>query len=157
MSVVANIIMQPQAVTQPTVIGTDAAVSYNQFYTRETLTGSSTPSVDSLTALTQSLSSGAATIDLTTVPALVGNQSMSGKSLRVFYAMADSENAGEISIQTGATNGYAAFGSSGKFTLGAGDSVMIRLSTTNTVDGTHKTIDLSGTGTDSIDIQMLFG
>lgn len=158
MSIQADLNFSIRVVDQPTIAGASSpAVTYDAYTTREIINGSTNPSADAVTAFETTLSSGSATIDLTSVPATTGTQSMSGKSLRTLFLKADSENAGVISIQAGGTNGYPLFGSSGKITLSPGDSLGLRISTDSDVDGTHKTIGLSGTGTDSIQVQMTFG
>lgn len=158
MGVSVDVNMTIRATNQPTVAGASSpAITYDAYLTRKSLSGSSTPAVSAVTGLLKTLSSGSATIDLTSVPDVVGTQSMSGLSLRTLYLSATAANSGSISIQTGATNGYPLFGSSGKVTLPPGDSIAMCLSDTNAVDGTHKTIDLAGSGTDSIQVQMTFG
>lgn len=158
MSVLADVNITIKVTDQPEIVGSSSpSVVYDAYCTRETLTGTSTVSIDAVTAFLATLSSGAATIDLTDVAGTTGDQSMSGKSLRTIYLQATSDNAGVISVQAGATNGYPLFGSSGKITLSPGDSMGLRISTTNDVDGTHKTIDLAGTGDDSLVIVMTFG
>lgn len=158
MAITVDVNLSIRVTDNPTIAGASSpTVVYDAYVTRETITGTTTLSADATTAFEKVLSAGAATIDLTSVPSTTGTQSMSGKSLRTLYIKADADNAGVISIQTGATNGYALFGSSGKITLSPGDSFGLRISTTNNVDGTHKTIDLAGTGTDSIQALMTFG
>lgn len=158
MSVTVDVNMTIRATSQPTVAGVSSpAIVFDEYLTRKNLSGSSAPEVSAVTGILKSLSGGAATIDLTSVPDITGTQSMSGLSLRTLYLKATAENSGSISIQAGATNGYSLFGSSGKVTLPPGDSLALCLSNTNDVDGTHKTIDLAGSGTDSIQVQMTFG
>lgn len=110
-------------------------------------------------ASNHALTSGTATIDLTAMLGTNGaTVSGSGLKLQYMIARATSTNANPIKIKNGASNGYGGWGSDFAVSLKANQRFMIDgRDLENDVDGTHKTLDLSGTGSQSIDIIMVFG
>ena len=103
------------------------------------------------------LTAGAATLDLTALTNPV--RDMSGLKLLELFAIAHEDNANVITIAPGASNGFTGWvGSAGLRLLTALDQNKIGpLYGGITVDGTHKTIDIAGTGTQKVLISMLFG
>lgn len=103
------------------------------------------------------LVAGAKTLDLT---ALVQSQlpsavDMTGKVLRYIVFQSPSTNSHVISIATGASNGFPAIG-----TISAIQPGNIGARTTigsAAVDATHKTLDLAGTGTEVLNLILVFG
>jgi len=126
-----------------------------------TLSAATTPPATKHVAKTVALDAGAATIDLTALTAWGTNgltENCNGLKLQIFRAKATAGNANPITIATGASNGYDAFGADWSISLKAGQEVTLYGNdATPDVDGTHKTIDLAGTLTQSIDIEMVFG
>ncbi|MCL4735384.1 MAG: hypothetical protein KJ050_10660 [Candidatus Omnitrophica bacterium] len=126
-----------------------------------TLSAATTPPATKHVAKTVALSAGAATIDLTALTAWGTNgvtEDTSGLKLQILRAKATASNANPIAIKTGASNGYAAWGASWLVELKAGQEVTLYGNdATPDVAGAAKTIDLSGTGTQSVDIEMVFG
>lgn len=103
------------------------------------------------------LVSGAATIDLTNLTQLSfsGTIDTTGLKLRSIAVLADSGNANVISIGTGASNGYPSIGVISQ--IANGDPVIRICNNSVAVDGTHKTLDLAGTGTQGCSIILTFG
>jgi hypothetical protein len=96
---------------------------------------------------TQALSTGTATIDLTASPYSGGVKT----PIRMFL-MNPSANANTITIAKGGTNGYAGFGSSFSITLSPGESC--QLDGASALSGSNKTLDLTGTGSQTLVVQV---
>ena len=103
------------------------------------------------------LVAGALSIDLTSLLQVATGftKDMTGLKLREFQCIADHTNSNPMSIGTGATNGYAELGTLSN--LKADSAVMRHCVGASAVDGTHKTLDLAGVGTDGMSILMVFG
>ena len=106
------------------------------------------------------LSTGAFTLDLTNLTDffLGSGITMSGLKLRFWQLFGSTTNANAITAQVGASNGYT--GLNGKIVVGPGDYGSIGpIQAVNgvSIDGTHKTIDFSGTGAQTCQIVALFG
>jgi len=126
-----------------------------------TLSASTTPPATKHVAKNVALVAGAATIDLTALTAWGTNgvtEDCSGLKLQILRAKATLTNANPVTISTGASNGYAAFGADWSIALSAGQEVTLYGNdATPDVAAGAKTIDLAGTLTQSIDIEMVFG
>lgn len=120
---------------------------------------STTPDAELVYSGTVSLSDGSATLDLTSISNSEGDTiATTGKKVRVFKAKATSDNANALTLTEGASNGYALAGASWKVILEASDSVLFILNdNADAVGASDKTIDLSGTGSQSVDIIIIFG
>ena len=110
-------------------------------------------------AFNQALTAGAATIDFT---ALLGTNgaTVSGSGLKLQYVLvkAKSTNANALTVKNGTSNGYGGWGADFAVTLDASQQFMVTgRDLEPDVDGTHKTWTLAGTGTQSIDIILVFG
>ncbi len=105
------------------------------------------------------LIAGALTLDLTALAdAILGTVTMAALKLRHIQVWTPSTNAGALTIKPGASNGYSGWAGAGGLILAAGDQqVLGPLNGTIVVDGTHKTLDLTGTGTDKLNMVMGFG
>lgn len=98
------------------------------------------------------LTAGAATLDLTSLAdAILTTISMSGLKMLGIIAYPDAANTHTISVAAGASNGYTGWGSIvDRGALGP-------LYYTSAVDGTHKNLDFAGTGTEKMNVVVLFG
>lgn len=108
------------------------------------------------------LVTAAKTLDLTALTALGTAGStvdMSGLKVQAILLVNPSTNANLITMATGASNGYDfTGGSSSKVTVYPGSSVLIYCAdTSHDVDGTHKTIDFAGTGSQPFQIVIVAG
>lgn len=103
------------------------------------------------------MTAGAATIDLTSLTqvGLSSAVSLSGLKIRAIQILAPAANAAAITVAPGASNGYTQIGTVGP--IKPGGSALLILPGTSAVDGTHKNLDISGTGTDSVSIQVVAG
>lgn len=126
------------------------------------LNASSTPAVSMVADFQKALSSGAGTIDLTAVPGVSGTQDMTGKKIVMAKFRNPSTNANPITVKFGATNGYLLLGTGWQITLSPGQEITFGpqaavAASTPSVSSTTKTIDLSGTGSQALDVILVAG
>ena len=117
----------------------------------------STPNgLDAWSALV-AMTAGTVTIDLTslTQAGVAGTLNQTGNKLRAVHIIAPSTNSAVIQVASGASNGYTSIGTVSQ--LKPGDACIKVTSNSIAVDGTHKTIDVTGTGTDAVELLMVFG
>jgi archaellin len=121
------------------------------------LTSTSTPAATKCSYNTLSLTAGAKTIDLTSIPTVTSaTDTMTG--LKVQLCKIKNNGANAMTFTFGASNGYLLLGTAWKIILPAGAEVMFNGNNgAAAIDGTHKTIDVSGTGTDSFDFAVICG
>lgn len=103
------------------------------------------------------LSGGAATIDLT---ALVGSNGavVTGDGLKVQFAKFKNTAAAAMVVVGGASNGYLLFGASGSLTIPPGGEMLMKFSDgTPDIDSTHKTLDITGTASQTMLIEFVMG
>ena len=142
----------------PTSAGAIANVALGGQFRYDGTTGNG-PAVTADFHAQVALIAGAKTLDLTALPdAILGTTTMSGLKLRHLQLQAPSTNAGALTIAVGAANGYSGIIGAAAIVLAAGDNVVLGpLNGTIAVDGTHKTLDLSGTATDKLNVVLGFG
>ena len=132
-----------------------------------TLNGSSTPKVDKPPVYKKISAAGTTTIDLTAAPAIVAPGSstrsvdMSGAKVKGYLIRCGEANAGLVTIAPGASNPYPLFGTGNEIDLGAGAVIA------QTFDGVEsnlpavaalvKEIDVTTTGTDEVEIELILG
>lgn len=125
------------------------------------LTASTTPDGEQILTPQISLSAGAYTIDLTACPDVNGTTtSISGLKPRALF-FKNNSSSNNMTFAKGASNGLPLVGS-WTWTLLPGGSLCIDLTAVSTgsitaVDASNKTIDVSGTGTDSFDFGIIAG
>jgi hypothetical protein len=84
--------------------------------------------------------------------------SSTGKKVRVIFAIPTSTNTGAITMTEGASNGYELGGDGWKLALTNSQFGFIYLEDdAPTISSSLKNIDLSGTGSESIKIGIIFG
>jgi len=150
-----------ETITENTPAATDAnsQVTHNQFNVSETLTGTTDTPVSKCAYFEQALSSGTATIDLTNLSGTNGG-TIDGTGLKVqcFLATNKSTNENSITISKGASNGYGLGGDSWSHQLEVGQSILIYGNeSADDISGSAKTIDLSGTGTEILQVGIVMG
>lgn len=103
------------------------------------------------------MSSGTATIDLTSLTQLGLSTAvdMTGLKLRAIKFLAPVGNAATVEIQPGASNGYSSVGIVSAIAPGDGGARTALAATA--VSPTNKTITVTGTGADSVELLMIFG
>jgi nitrogen fixation/metabolism regulation signal transduction histidine kinase len=155
----ASTITVVETVANSYVDSTDQTLKYTGLNTSLTLNGASTPAVSKQAQFQQALTSGAATVDLR---ALVGAAQSevdgNGLKVRAVKLRGKSTNANPITISEGASNGYALFGSGFQLDLKPDQEILAYLKDgAVTIDGTHKTLDLAGTGSQILEIAIVLG
>ncbi len=163
MSVQASIQMN-LTVKETLTVGVDASsnpiITHNAFNVAVSpLNSGTTPAATKVSADNQALTAGAYTLDLTAC-ALAGGttQSLTGLKICAYMFRAPSTNTGVITITKGASTGHT-IGTNWKETLYPGQSVLKYLSTTapETIDATHKFLDVTGTLAETFDYEILAG
>lgn len=114
------------------------------------------PPVASCAHFSQALSGGAATIDLRALPGTNG-ATIDGNGLKPQIIRVRNTGANALTIKKGASNGHNAFTATDGFVLPPGAHMFFTNDNTDDVDGTHKTWDLSGTGTQASEWTIVLG
>lgn len=144
----------------PDVLPANGAIKHDQFNTAKTLNADTTPPATLTASFSKALSSGAATIDLT---ALTGSNGaavdLTGLKVQVLRLLNPIANANNITIAKGASNGFVpAAGSAFNVTLAPGQEITIYGNdATGDVGSGAKTLDLTGTGSQALKVQIVAG
>jgi hypothetical protein len=146
-------------ITRQEASSSNSKITYDQLNTGITLDGTTSPAVTKQASFRQAMTTGAATVDLTAITPQ-GEAAVTGNGLKVmaWKIKAPLTNSAVVAITVGASNGLTLMGSAWKESLQPGQEVSgycAGLGTT--IDSTHKTLDMAGTGTDALDIQFVFG
>lgn len=131
----------------------------DQLDSDQTWDGTTTPDVDDGAMLRQAMTAGAATINLAAiVDALSGlTKNLTTKRVRGIKIMTTG-NAAVLTIAKGASNGYTGFGANFSVALPANSELELLFGADITaVAAGDRTLDLAGTGTDGIDIGLVWG
>lgn len=135
----------------------NASVQHSGFNGTLTLNGSSTPPLTMVSYQVYTLSGGAATIDLTAVLG-VNDVAQDATGLKVQTMIVYNPSSNAITIAPGASNAYALFGSGNSIEVPPGGRQQFYFADgTPDVAAGVKEIDLSGTGTDTIQIGFGLG
>jgi hypothetical protein len=148
-----------EALTIVDASGDDAKITHNLFNASGFLDADTTPPATKATSFELTLTSGAATIDLTALPS-VYNATVDGTGLRVQLVKlkAPATNGNAVTIVPGASNGYNLFGATSKITLQPGEQVeFLGIDLQPEIGNSAKTIDISGTGSQKLDVQLVMG
>ena len=119
----------------------------------------SSPPVTCGALFQQALTTGAATIDLTVLDGF-NDKVVNGTGLRVqlLRVKNPATNANPITVAKGASNGYDGFGSAFSITLQPGAEMTFLTSDAGGDIGSgNKTLDLTGTGTQALDVEIIMG
>ncbi len=132
--------------------GTPGGTTYN---------ATSTPAVTVESKFTATLSTGALTIDLTALPDDVnGTVDTTGLKVNFLRLENTSTNANKIVASNGASNPYRIDGATTAWsiTLAPGQVAQLELNAAgDTVASGHKTIDLAGTGSQTLKVHVALG
>jgi hypothetical protein len=153
-------------VTETLDVDVDSAaqpvIQHSALSIKKTLNASSTPAATKHSQQVYSLSGGAKTIDLTALLSTYGKV-LDCTGLKVRLIRFENLGTATMTIGKGASSGYDLFGGTIAPAVAAPDG------TTPTglmqsfgdglaaVDGTHKTIDVTGTGTDQFALSLVLG
>ncbi len=127
----------------------------------ETLNAGTTPAATKYVSMQKALSTGAASIDLTSLPDTAGNAgavTFTGLKVLKAFLRNPSTNANSITVSFGASNPYNLFGASFVVVLAPGQSIKLHgNNATPTVGSGAKQIDLAGTGSQALDVILVAG
>ncbi len=134
-------------------------VTHDQFDTSATLNSGSTPPVTTFAAFQKALSGGSATIDLTSVLGTNGvTVNFTGLKIQLAKFRNPATNANNITIVAGASNGYDLNGADFSLTIAPGEEWTYKgLDTSPDVGSGAKTLDLSGTLAQALDVYLVGG
>lgn len=122
------------------------------------LTGSTTPACSLDCCLSLALISGAVTLDLTAIPdPVLGTITATGLTPYVTRFQNPAANANPITMTVGGTDGYAGYGAGWNLTLQPGEEAVILKQAASNITSLLKEIAFTGTGAQTINIQMAFG
>lgn len=122
------------------------------------LTSSTTVPVTDVASFSKALSTGTGTIDLTALDGTEATIDGSGKKVQAVLFRNPSTNANAITIVEGAINGYALFGASFSIILQPGQQFGAYLKdAAPDIAAGDKTIDISGTGSQALDVVLVIG
>jgi hypothetical protein len=147
----------------PAALGTDPIFIYqlaalgNTQSSQLTLSATSTPPVTQAWEGVVTCTAGAATLDLTAlVTTGLANINATGLKLVAMKIQAVSTNVNPITVKTGVSNGYADIGTGIPLKTAGNESLTVYRGA-SAVDATHKTIDFVATGTEAVNIILVFG
>jgi len=126
---------------------------------QRTLKSDSSPPVTCGALFQQALTGGAATIDLTALDGF-NDKVVSGTGLRVQLLRVKNPvtNANPITVAKGASNGYDGFGAGFSVTLQPGaEATLLTNDAGGDIGSGNKTLDLTGTGTQALDVEIIMG
>lgn len=119
------------------------------------LTPTATPAATLFGVYKTTISGSGYTIDATSLQGSNGLLNANGKRLVAIALAHPASSVGDVSVATGASSGYAL---PGTLTCKPGGwAILYYHSQLATVDGTHKTLDVSGTSGDTPEIALVWG
>ncbi len=156
--------------SQATIAGTftgtyvssaDNTITVNGLNETIVLGAGTTPPVSKYAVNQKALSTGTGTIDLTALPGLSVDETVTftGLKLQVLKIRNLSTNANKITVSKGAVNGYQLDGATTwTIALAPGQGALLYLNgAADVVGGGNKTIDLVGTGSQVLEYEMVAG
>jgi hypothetical protein len=149
-----------ETLTGAFVLTSDNTVTLQMGNAALTLNGTTTPSVTKGTIFSKALASGVGTIDLTALPGLTAEETVNGTGLKVVLAVFQNPatNAGDITVTFGAANPYLLLGAGFLFKLKPGQLMpLYLLALAPTIGSGAKNVDISGTGTEALNVGLAMG
>jgi hypothetical protein len=143
----------------PAAAAADKTVTHSGFDRTFTLNSATTPPATKCAYFSQALSTGAATIDLTALPGVNGG-TVNGTGLKVQAIRFENPaaNANAITIGEGASNGYELLGNAWTVPLQPGQIAQYYLKDLSPdISGSAKTMDLTGTGSQTLNVSLVLG
>jgi len=123
------------------------------------LKSDSSPPVTCGALFQQALTAGAATIDLTALDGF-NDKAVNGTGLRVqlLRVKNPATNANPITVAKGASNGYDGLGAAFSVTLQPGaEATFLTNDAGGDIAAGNKTLDLTGTGSQALDVEIIMG
>ena len=138
-------------------IGSNNTVTHTGYDESNALNGGTTPPATVCAFFLGALAAGAKTIDLTALSGTNG-ATVSGTGLKVQAFRVKNLGANAMTFTVGASNGYELAGAGWKLILASGQYAMIYGNdATPDVAAGAKTIDVSGTGTQTFECSIILG
>lgn len=132
-------------------------VTHTEYNEAASLTASTTPPVTTVAEFLLTLSGGAATVDLRALTGTNG-ASIDGNGLKVQVLRVKNLGANIMTIVPGASNGIDLLGASSSLTIPAGGHAMIYFNDASPdISGTDKTLDVTGTTTQTSEWTIVMG
>lgn len=137
-------------------------VTHTNYNVSATLNSGSTPPATTVAEFLLTLSSGAATIDLTALTGTNG-ASTSGSGLKVQIVRIKNLGANDMTFYEGATNGHNMFsidsgsGVGGQVVRPGGHIMLYANDSGDDISGTTKTWDVVGTGSQTAEVTIIMG
>lgn len=143
----------------PGASDTKRRVTHDAWNSAKTLGAATSPPATLHAAFEKALAAGVATIDLT---ALVGTNGIAvdgtGLRVQVLRVRAKATNANPITIGKGASAGYTGLGADYSEALAPGAEVLHYPNDAGSdIAPANKTLDLAGTGTQSLEVEIVLG
>lgn len=137
----------------------DNTITLNGLNSTIVMDADSTPPVTKEAVFQKAMTAGAATIDLTALTGLNGaSVTFTGLKVQSVKFRNKATNANDITITEGASNGYELLGNGFTLILKPGQEAQFYLNdAAPDVGGSAKTIDISGTGTQVLEVAMVAG
>lgn len=157
-----SVIVQYKSQLEVTETITQAGVSlpslkFDGYTTRKSLNASTSVPVTKHASFSKAMTAGAATIDFAALVGING-AAVNATGLKLQVAKFRNPSANDITIVAGASNGYLLFGAAGSVVLKPGMEILLYGNETlPDVGGSAKTIDISGTLAQTLDVQLVFG
>jgi hypothetical protein len=125
----------------------------------QTLTSSTTPPVTKFASEAITLGAGATTVDFTALTDVEGNAvDATGLKLQILRLKTPATNTAVVNVAPGASNAYLIFGSGNDIDVGIKGHLLYYIpEALADVSATVKTIDVSGTSGEKIDLEFVFG
>lgn len=143
--------------TLATILATAPVLVYDFLNKSSSYNGATTPAVTKAAVNSKAMSAGAATIDLTLL-ASTNNVNVDMTGLKVQAYKFQNPGANAITVKNGASTGYLLGGVAWSLTIPPGGEFQGYLNNVSqSVGGTTKNIDISGTGTDTLNYILVFG
>ena len=135
------------------------SVVHSAWDSTKTLKSDSSPPATKIAAFEQALTGGAATIDLTALTGTNGATVVgSGLRVQVLRVRAPATNGNPITIAKGISNGYDGLGASFSHALVPGGEALFFLNDAGgDIGGSNKTLDLDGTGSQVLQVEVVLG
>lgn len=140
-------------------VGGGSTITNDAWNSTGQLMSSSTPPVTKQATFNTTLSSGTATIDLTSMtPAYGSAVNFTGLKVQVAHFINPTTNANAITIAEGASSGYELVGDAFKVVLDPGEEWIYKgLDTSPDVATDAKNIDVTGTGSQVLRVKLAAG
>lgn len=148
-----------ETVADTYVASGDNTLTYNGMNSSGTYNSGTATPVTKHASFQQALTTGAATIDLRALTGPNG-ATVDGNGLKVQFVKFrnKSTNANSMTLTFGASNPYDLFGSTFVLTLAPGQEFLAFLKEgAPDIDATNKTIDVSGTGSQILECEIVMG